>query len=271
MDRREIEARVVGRRPGRKQEPMSPTRKQPTGSGRLEKSRDPLGDSAYERIRGAIRDGQLTPGSRIVESELASWLGVSRTPIREAVLRLEQDGLITYVPRYGLTVASLDYQAVIELYAMREVLEGTAARFAASHASVAELETLKEMLEVERSLDDAASDRAARANRQFHQILYFAAHNRFLLKSLNALSDSMMLLGHTTLAMPGRHKTAVEEHMAIVEAITKRQAEAAEHAARAHIREAQRHRVKMIISAGNETTSVGGAAEARRDFPAGND
>lgn len=243
---------------------MSPPAKAGSGSGPLDKPRDQLGDSAYERIREAIRAGQLPPGSRIVESELASWLGVSRTPIREAVLRLEQDGLVTYAPRQGLTVASLDYQAVIELYGMREVLEGTAARFAANHASQAEVETLKEMLDMERSIEDAESDRAAIANRQFHQILYFAAHNRFLLKSLNALSDSMMLLGHTTLAMPGRHKTAIQEHTAIVEAITTGDADGAEQAARAHIREAQRHRVKMMIAAGTETTAAAESVTARR-------
>lgn len=223
--------------------------------------RDPLSGSAYERIRAAIRDGKLTPGSRVTEGELASWLGVSRTPIREAILRLEQDGLFAYAPRQGLMVAALDYQAVIELYAMREVLEGTAARLAANHASVAEVETLKEMLEIERSLNGSDPERAAATNQQFHQILHYAAHNRFLLKSLNALGDSMMLLGNTTLAMPGRHATALDEHDAIIAAITRRDPDAAEQAARAHIREAQRHRVKMMITSGQKwpRNSVDGA------------
>lgn len=210
--------------------------------------RDPLGGSAYERIRAAIRDRRLAPGSRVVESELASWLGVSRTPIREAVLRLEQEGLLTHAPRQGLMVVELDYQAVIELYAMREVLEGAAAGLAAQHASSAEVETLREMIAFEAELTEA--ERAAAANRKFHQILHYAAHNRFLLKSLNALSDAMMLLGATTLGLPGRHATALEEHRAIVDAIAGRDSEAAEQAARAHIREAQRHRVRMMVAGG---------------------
>lgn len=246
---------------------MSPPQSKKPNSSETTLSRDPLGGSAYERIRAAIRDGHLTPGSRITEGELAKWLGVSRTPIREAILRLEQDGLLTYAPRQGLMVAALDYQAVIELYAMREVLEGTAARLAANHASVAEIETLKEMLDIERGLKELDTERAATTNRQFHQILYYAAHNRFLLKALNALSDSMMLLGNTTLALPGRHRTALDEHSEIVSAIEKRDVEAAEQAARAHIREAQRHRVKMIIA---EDTEIAVKQKSADRAPQGN-
>ncbi len=216
--------------------------------------------TVYEEIRRAIRAGELVPGSRVRESEIAARLGVSRTPVREAVLRLEQDGLLTYAPRQGLTVAALGYQAVIELYAMREVLEGTAARFAASHASLVEVETLREMLEAERGLPAGDAARASALNRQFHQVIYYAAHNRFLLKSLNALADSMMLLGESTLAVPGRHDTALEEHDAVVAAIAARDPDAAERAARAHIRAAQRHRLKMIIAAGE--APEGGASGA---------
>ena len=215
-------------------------------------NREPRRPAPYDQIRAAIQAGRLTPGSRITESDLAAWLGVSRTPIREAILRLEQEGLLTYAPRQGLTVATLDYQAVIELYAMREVLEGTAARFAASHASEAEIDMLAEMLAIEREHNDSDAEQASATNRQFHQVLYHAAHNRFLLKSLNALADAMMLLGQTTLAFPGRHQTALDEHETIVRAVSGRDPNAAEEAARAHIRAAQRHRLKMIITAGRE-------------------
>ena len=210
--------------------------------------RDQLGESAYERIREAIRSGDLEPGHRITESDLARWLTMSRTPVREAISRLETEGLLTHVRRQGLTVARLDYQAVMELYEMREVLEGTAARFAAHHAAVAEVETLREMLDLEAELGPSDSKRGAEANRRFHQIIHHAAHNRYLLKTLNALGDSMMLLGSTTLALPGRHATALEEHRLIVEAISARDADGAQQAACGHIRAAQRHRLKLLLA-----------------------
>jgi DNA-binding GntR family transcriptional regulator len=226
--------------------------KQKTVSGKSSNSvlpdRDQLGESAYERIREAIRAGDLEPGHRITESDLARWLNMSRTPVREAISRLETEGLLTHVPRQGLTVARLDYQAVMELYEMREVLEGTAARFAAHHAAVAEIETLREMLDLEAEFGPSDARRGAEANRRFHQIIYHAAHNRYLLKTLNALGDSMMLLGHTTLALPGRHTTALEEHRLIVEAISARDADGAQQAACGHIRAAQRHRLKLLLA-----------------------
>jgi DNA-binding GntR family transcriptional regulator len=226
--------------------------KQKTVSGKSSNSvlpdRDQLGESAYERIRDAIRAGDLEPGHRITESDLARWLTMSRTPVREAISRLETEGLLMHVPRQGLTVARLDYQAEMELYEMREVLEGTAARFAARHAAVAEVETLREMLDLEAQFGPSDAKRGAEANRRFHQIIYHAAHNRYLLKTLNALGDSMMLLGHTTLALPGRHTTALEEHRLIVEAISARDADAAQQAACGHIRAAQRHRLKLLLA-----------------------
>jgi len=234
--------------PDRDQRPEGAETGAETGAPGQNGARDPLGGSAYEQIRDAIRNGRLKPGDRVTESEIANWLKMSRTPVREAVFRLETEGLLTRQSRQGLTVAKLDYQAVIELYAMREVLEGTAAHSAALHASQPEVEALREMLEIERSIGEDDPTKAADANRRFHQIIYHAAHNRYLLKSLNALSNAMILLGHTTLAMPGRHATALEEHEALVEAIAARDAEAAQAAARNHIRAAQRHRVLMILS-----------------------
>ncbi len=214
-------------------------------------NRDQLGGSAYDQIRDALGKGRFQPGVRVTENEIASWLNMSRTPVREAIFRLEAEGLLVHKPRQGLTVAELDYQAVIELYEMREVLEGTAAAAAAAHASPAEVEALREMLDIESKLSGDEPAKAAQANQRFHQIISHAAHNRYLLKSLSALSDAMILLGHTTLSLPGRHETALDEHKKIVEAIEAGNADAAREAASGHIRAAQRSRVMMILS-GND-------------------
>ncbi|MGV6872220.1 GntR family transcriptional regulator [Pseudochelatococcus sp. B33] len=203
------------------------------------------GETAYTRLKNEIANGEMAPGSRVREVEIAERLKISRTPVREALRRLEADGLITHVPHLGAVVAKLDHQAVIELYGMREVLESTAARYAARHASEAEVQDLADIVATE--MDHADNPSAlAQINRTFHAGLYHAAHNRFLLKALGSLSDAMILLGGTTLFVDSRSVTAHEEHLAIVGAIAARDADAAEEAARLHIRNAQRARLKLL-------------------------
>ena len=105
-----------------------------------------LGQEAYGRIRAAIRDGTLGPGLRLTETDLAARFGVSRTPVRQAIARLEAEGLLTHEPRRGLTVMRPDHQQVVELYVMREVLEAAAARLAAQHASPTEIGAMAELV-----------------------------------------------------------------------------------------------------------------------------
>ena len=204
------------------------------------------GEIAYGRLKEAVQAGDLTPGQRIRENEMASWLEMSRTPVREALRRLEADGLLTFAPYRGMVISELDHQAVMELYSMREVLEGTAAGLAARHASDAEIAVLKDIVAGE--LDDAADPRRiASHNKHFHGALYRAAHNRYLLKTLNVLSDAMALLGMTTMAITGRSETAHGEHLAVVAAIEARDPSAAEAAMRDHIRMAQRARLRLMF------------------------
>ncbi|WP_413205787.1 GntR family transcriptional regulator [Rhodospirillum sp. A1_3_36] len=149
-------------------------------------------------------------------------------------------------------MTKLDYQAIVELYAMREVLESAAARSAASQATEPEIEILEDIVEMERSVSPDAPEDASHYNRQFHQALGRAAHNRYLLASQAALEDAMVLLGNTTLAIEGRHAEAVEEHTRIVAAIRNRDPETAAQTIAAHIRAAQRKRLKMLMSAREE-------------------
>lgn len=193
------------------------------------------GDYAHAAIRRGIIEGQLTPGRRIREIELAGWLGISRTPLRHALSRLESEGLVEILPRAGLVVASLDDEAVAELYETREALEGTAAALAARHATSRDVAFFARALADD---DPPPSDAVElyHRNRAFHEAIYAAAHNRFLLKSLQALHDSLALLGPTTLTAPGRPEAAREEHTRIVRAILDRDPQRAEAEARAHIR-----------------------------------
>jgi DNA-binding GntR family transcriptional regulator len=208
------------------------------------------GETAYGRLKEAIQAGDLTPGQRIRENEMASWLEMSRTPVREALRRLEADGLLTSTPYRGMVISELDHQAVMELYSMREVLEGTAAGLAARHASGAEIAVLKDIVDNEL---DAVGDprRIASHNKHFHGALYRVAHNRYLLKTLNVLSDAMALLGMTTMAITGRSETAHGEHLAVVAAIEAHDPVAAEAGMREHIRMAQRARLRLMFKQSN--------------------
>jgi len=204
----------------------------------------PSGQTAYRRLLEEIRLGLLPPGTRLRETDLADRLGISRTPVREAIRLLETDGLVVHLPRQGATVRSLDYAEVIELYEMRAVLEGTAARLAARGASEAEL---SELAALNDELAGAADPQIAQAvNRQFHLSLLDAAKNRFLVKSINALQKTMMILGPTTLIAPARAEAAVAEHAQILAALCERDGARAEVEMRAHIDAALRTRIREL-------------------------
>ncbi|WP_019140335.1 GntR family transcriptional regulator [Noviherbaspirillum massiliense] len=211
-----------------------------------EKASVPRGELVYRQIRDAIQSGELTPGTRMREVELAQWLGTSRTPVREALGRLLNDGLVANDPGRGMIVTELDHQMVDELYVMREVLEGTAAGLAARNATDTEITMLRRIAEKDREIgpDSAA---LSTNNKLFHDTLYLSAHNRYLLKTLSTLRESMALLGQTTLALPGRSDTAIDEHEEIVSAIEHRDPAAAESAARSHIRAAYRARMQVLF------------------------
>lgn len=191
-------------------------------------------DYAYAALREEIVSGRFAPGRRLREVELAERLGISRTPTRLALSRLENEGLIDLRPRVGLVVASLDAGATEELYEMRAALEGTAAAFAARHASARDLDLLHRLVAQEGALPDDAETRY-RHNRVFHDALYGAARNRFLVKSLNALHDAIALVGPTTMAVAGRAEAAHREHGLIVEAIAARDPATADQRARDHV------------------------------------
>ena len=191
-------------------------------------------DYAYAALREEIVEGRFPPGRRMREIELATWLGISRTPTRQALSRLEIEGLVALRPRAGLVVSSLDAAAMEELYEMRGALEGTAASMAARHASARDVEALVQLVEAEVTLPEDATIRY-RHNLAFHGAIYQAAHNRYLMKSLQALNDAIALLGPTTMGVAGRLADAHEEHRRIVAAIAAQDGDKAESEARAHV------------------------------------
>jgi DNA-binding GntR family transcriptional regulator len=209
---------------------------------------DSLPDFVYGRLRSEIRDRELMPGDRLREADLAERLGVSRTPVREALRRLEADGLAQVAPPRGFVVTELTHRRVMELYAMREVLAGVAARFAAEQASPMEIQTLQELIAQQGTAKDAIE--AARLNDRLREAITSAAHNEFLTRATNSLNDSLELLGTTTYSMPGRIESGWKENKKVVEGIARRNGAAAEDAARLHVRNAAKLRVQMLFGKG---------------------
>ncbi|MGB3278643.1 MAG: GntR family transcriptional regulator, partial [Pseudorhodobacter sp.] len=172
---------------------------------------------AYTLILEAIDAGVYKPGDRLVESELADRFGVSRTPVREALQRLETQSMLTRDGR-SLIVASLDHNQLAELYAVRTELEGLAARLAARHATEEEMRVLRSMVTEDQALLGGDPRSLSRANKRFHKQIHLASHNRFLVQQLDLVHRSMALMATTSFAAEGRDALGLAEHDAIVSA-----------------------------------------------------
>ncbi|MCP5088762.1 MAG: GntR family transcriptional regulator [Rhodobacteraceae bacterium] len=198
---------------------------------------------AYDLILNAIDEGDYRPGERLVESELAERFGVSRTPVREALQRLETQSMLARDGR-SLMVASLDHNQMAELYEVRSELEGLAAALAAKHASDEEIRVLYSMIEKDLGLVDEPQV-LARANRRFHSQIHLASRNRYLIRQLEMVHRFMALLTVTSLSAEGRGEESLDEHKVIVDAIANRESEAADAAVKKHLSSAFETRLKI--------------------------
>jgi len=203
------------------------------------------GEAAYHRLYEAIRSGDFRPGDRLREIEVAKRLDLSRTPVREALRKLESDGIVEHRPRLGAVIRTLTPSEVVELYEMRLVLERTAAQMAAKHANDAEIDLLNDLNDQIAALGDD-TQQAAALNQDFHHRIYLASRNRFLLASARGLNNALMLLGPTTLDDDARIKTVSSQHARIIEAIRAGDQTAAGDAAEAHLQTSLRHRLKGL-------------------------
>lgn len=200
-------------------------------------------DKVYERLRQAILTGKLQPGHRLVERKLAEQLGVSRTPVREAIRMLELEGLVSHLPRVGSVVAQVTDLEVLEIYRIRAVLEGLAARMAAENIKPDQLQRLTELLD---SIDKYADetnldlDLLSIIHREFNDVIYKAAHSPRLYGMITSLVDYIDRYTRVGYCHPGRIKEATREHHQLVEAIKLRDGGLAEKVAREHIDNSRR-------------------------------
>jgi DNA-binding GntR family transcriptional regulator len=203
------------------------------------------GEAAYDALLTSIREGHFAPGDRLREEDVALRLSLSRTPVREALRRLETDGIVEHRPRIGAVIRKLSHAEVVELYEMRIVLERTAAELAAKHGSDAEFDALEGWNnEIARERQNPA--KAAEINQRFHRGIYLAGRNRFLIASARGLNNSLLLLGPTTFTDDARIDVVVAQHQDIVDALRGGDSKAAGEAAAIHLETSLRHRLRAM-------------------------
>ena len=206
-----------------------------------------LVDEATQALRDAILNGRLPSGTRLRQTELASRLAISRTPIREALGRLQQEGLVEILPAAGVRVAVLDLAEAAELYDVREVLDGLAARLAARRGEATALGPLEKALaRMVRGLERGESNHWFAAHVAFHDAIVRAAGNSRLQAMSSIVRLSIRHFHPLLLRTRNRLSDALREHRAIFEAIAARDEARAERAARAHIANAKEIVLKVL-------------------------
>ncbi len=219
-----------------------------------------LKEAVYERLKENIVRGKLPAGTKLGEINLAQKLGVSRTPLREAINRLEQDGFVKMIPRRGAFVKKHSLQEILENLEMREVLEGLAGRLAARHATPEMIRRMKSCFRgfsggnVEGSISPYAHQ-----NIRFHNLIIQASQNQKLIAIIRNLFDQMDMVRLHTIVLPGRARKSLSEHSAIIRYIEKGQAQKVERELRAHIADLRRAVLKLPEFQSNAECGIGNA------------
>jgi len=198
----------------------------------------------YERLRQAIVSGEMEPGASLVESAVAARYGISRTPVREALRRLEQDGLVERGDR-GMRVRTRSPEEILEIYEVRIVLEASAARAAAERGSRLDLMRIRHAREEMEAADSGDAAAMAATNRAFHRAIWAASHNGTLVDLLSRLDSHLVRYPATTLTSEGRWPTVLREHAEMLRAIEAGDADKAAHVAGEHMTEARDIRLRM--------------------------
>lgn len=188
----------------------------------------PLRDVVYNTLRQAILRGELKPGERLMEIQLANKLGVSRTPVREAIRKLELDGLVLMIPRKGAEVADISEKSLRDVLVVRKALEELAVQLTCEKIGKAQIMELKEAAEeFKKILKSSDVTQIAEADVRFHDVIYMATDNQKLIQLLNNLGEQMYRYRVEYLKRPEVYPQLVEEHEEIIRQIEKREKEQA--------------------------------------------
>ena len=207
----------------------------------------PLRELVLDAIREAIINGTLKPRERLMEIQLAEELGVSRTPVREALRKLELEGFIVMVPRKGAYVADISFKDIADVFEIRAALEALAAGLAAERITGEELEEMERLVaEKAEAIANQDMEKLIKVDTMFHEAIYKASRNQRLTSIISNLREQIQRYRTTSLAYPGRMQRSLEEHRSIVEAIQSRDSQIAQQVAREHIENAENSIIEAI-------------------------
>lgn len=207
----------------------------------------PIREIVLERLRTAIMSGSFESGDRLVETSIAENMGVSRTPVREAFRQLEIEGLAENIPRRGTIVKGISKKDILEIYEIREVLEGLVFRLACSNISVSQIEELKEkILKMEQSIDCNDINEYWRLHSEFHDSILYSSGNQRLVDQMKQIYEYLSRLRNFTLVMNKRRNVAMGEHKALIKAFEKKDEILAESIGKEHTVNAKRFLAKEI-------------------------
>lgn len=213
-----------------------------------------LHSRVYNRIRNDILNGVYEPGESLVELKLSEELGVSRTPVREALRQLELEGLVQSVPNKGATVRGVTEQDIQDIYTIRMLIEGLAARWAAEKITPEELEELKEAVDLEEFYTTKSNyGNLLRFDTRFHDIIFKASKSKPLMYTLSTFHRYVQKARRVSMSSPERAAEVLQEHKAILQAIIDRDADRAEKLMTQHVKNASLNLLKQGYK--NENTS----------------
>ncbi|MDI6601951.1 MAG: GntR family transcriptional regulator [Thermoanaerobacteraceae bacterium] len=195
-----------------------------------------ISDKVFDLLKNAILSGELKPGERLIERKLSEKLGISRTPVREAIQKLKSQGLAVQLPRKGAVVSMVTPKEVIDVFNIREVLEGLAARLAAENANKRQINQLNRVLnEMEECMALNNEEELENLHIKFHEAIYKVAGNEKLYQMLINLQEYIRTYTHVGYSFHGRREEATMEHRQIVREIESHNANRAEYYAKKHI------------------------------------
>ncbi|MFA5880925.1 MAG: GntR family transcriptional regulator [Eubacteriales bacterium] len=207
----------------------------------------PLREIVFETLREAIINATLRPGERLMEIQMAEEMGVSRTPVREAIRKLELEGFVVMVPRKGAYVAGISMKDIADVFEIRAAMEALAAGLAAERITEEELEDLERILvTIGECVKNNDLEKLIEVDTEFHDILFKASRNDRLVQIVSNLREQIQRFRTASLSTPGRMKYALEEHKKIVEAVSERNVELAQSLAREHIENAENSMLEVL-------------------------
>ena len=219
----------------------------------------PLRDVVFNTLRKAILTGELKPGERLMESHLANRLGVSRTPIREAIRKLELEGLVTMIPRRGAEVAQITEKSMKDVLEVRRALDALCAELACDRISEEEMGKLEEACAgFEKATRTGDTTAIAKADVALHDIIVAATGNRRLVQLVNNLAEQMYRYRFEYIKDESQHERLVEEHRIIYESIRAKDREAAAAAAKMHKKKKKKSVIRQIrLDSGDGSANAG--------------